>query len=91
MDNNTASPHGVEGGGKLDMADKIEQYADTILKASGSALRHYTMQGARDLIIFAVWQVYKDAYDAGAAFGIEAMRQAMNTRSLPTGGDDGTV
>ena len=44
MDNNTASPH-EEGA----IADKIEQYADTILRASGSALRHYTMQGTREV------------------------------------------
>ena len=48
------------------MADAIEKHADLILRASGSGLRHYTMQKTRAAILMAVADCFEEAYRAGA-------------------------
>lgn len=53
------------------MADAIEKHADLILRASGSGLRHYTMQKTRAAILMAVADCFEEAYRAGAEFGRE--------------------
>jgi len=59
------------------MAAAVEKHADLILKASGSALRHYTMEKTRAAILMAVMDCYEEAYRAGAA------------RTAQTGADHG--
>lgn len=53
------------------MASSIERHADLILRASGSGLRHYTMQKTRAAILMAVADCYEEAYRAGAKFADE--------------------
>lgn len=50
------------------IATAVERHADLILRASGSALRYYTMPSTRRAILSAVMDCYEEAYRAGAAF-----------------------
>ena len=43
-------------------AARVQHHADAILRASGSALRHYTMDGTRRAILSAVMDCYEEAY-----------------------------
>lgn len=61
------------------MADAIEKHADLILRASGSGLRHYTMQKTRAAILMAVADCFEEAYRAGAEFGRELRRFPMSS------------
>lgn len=48
------------------IAARVEHHADAILRASGSSLRNYTMDGTRRAILSAVMDCYEEAYRAGA-------------------------
>lgn len=71
------------------MADAIEKHADLILRASGSGLRHYTMQKTRAAILMAVADCFEEAYRAGAEFGRE--HEARNTSYSLTGTQTGRL
>lgn len=45
---------------------RVEHHADAILRAAGSGLRHYSMDGTRRAILSAVIDCYEEAYRAGA-------------------------
>lgn len=47
---------------------RVEHHADAILRAAGSGLRHYSMDGTRRAILSAVMDCYEESYRAGAAF-----------------------
>ena len=47
------------------MAEAAKRHADLILKASGSGLRHYTMQKMCADILKAVMDCYDEGYRAG--------------------------
>lgn len=66
---------------KPDIAAAVDRHADLILKASGSALRHYTMASTRAAILMAVMSCYEEAYRAGASFALSevAARTALTT------------
>lgn len=49
-----------------DIPARVQHHADAILRASGSALRHYTMDGTRRAILSAVMDCFEEAYRAGA-------------------------
>ena len=67
---------------KPDIAAEVERMADAILRAAGSGgLKHYTDYNRRR-ILTAAMDGYEAAYRAGADRVL---------RSLPTGGNDGTV
>lgn len=53
------------------IADACERHADLILRASGSGLRHYTVQKTRNAILSAVIDHHEEAYRLGAAFADE--------------------
>jgi len=59
------------------MAEAVRRHADLILKASGSGLRHYSMEKTRAAILMAVMDCYGEAYRAGAAFAGEQYRQQI--------------
>lgn len=50
------------------IVEAVERHADLILRASGSALRNYTLPANRRAILAAVIDCYEEAYRAGAAF-----------------------
>ena len=52
---------------------RVEHHADAILRASGSSLRNYTMDGTRRAILSAVMDCYEEAYRAGAARAAQVM------------------
>ena len=45
---------------------RVEHHADAILRAAGSGLRHYSMDGTRRAILSAVMDCFEEAYRAGA-------------------------
>lgn len=51
------------------IAAAVERHAETILRASGSNLRNYTVPATRKAILAAVLDCYEEAYRDGAAFG----------------------
>lgn len=51
-----------------DIAARVEHHADLILRAAGSGLRHYSMDGTRRAILGAALDLYEEAYRAGSAF-----------------------
>lgn len=53
--------------------DRVTHHADAILRASGSSLRNYTMDGTRRAILSAVMDCYEEAYRAGAARAAQAV------------------
>lgn len=53
--------------------DRVTHHADAILRASGSSLRNYTMDGTRRAILSAVMDCYEEAYRAGAARAAQVM------------------
>lgn len=59
------------------IAEAALRHADLILRASGSALRHYTMTKTRNDILGAVMDCYEEGYRAGAKFGSEQARAAL--------------
>lgn len=63
-------------GGVSEQSDKIaeavERHADLILKASGSALRNYTLPKNRKAILAAVLDLYEEAYRTGAKFVMDS-------------------
>ncbi len=60
-----------------EVAERIEYHADAILKASGSALRYFTLPAVRRAILEACLELHDEAFLAGFA-----------ARSLPTGPDN---
>lgn len=48
------------------IAARVEHHADAILRAAGSGLRHYSMDGTRRAILSATMDCYEEAYRAGA-------------------------
>jgi len=76
------SAHGVEGGGKLDIAAEVERHAECIVSAMGFYLWAYDEAQRRPLMA-AVLNCYEEAYRAGAQFAT-----ATIARSLPAGGDN---
>lgn len=58
--------NGIVGDGETTAARRVEHHADAILRAAGSGLRHYSMDGTRRAILFAVLDCYEEAYRAGA-------------------------
>ena len=55
------------------LPDRVTHHADAILRASGSSLRHYSMDGTRRAILSAVMDCYEEAYRAGAARAAQVM------------------
>jgi hypothetical protein len=51
------------------------RHADSILRASGSGLSNYTMDGTRKAILSAVLDCFEEAYRAGADRAVEVMRE----------------
>lgn len=51
-----------------DIADAALRHADLILRASGSGLRHFTIDRTRKAILSATLDCIEEAYRAGAAF-----------------------
>jgi hypothetical protein len=47
--------------------DRVDQAIDSVLKASGSALRHYTMQKSIDDMRAAMRTIMSEAYMQGVA------------------------
>jgi|GEM_PF-3456699 len=62
--------HITDEGGKLVDEDRIEALADRILRASGSALRHYSLSRTREEILEAT----RGAYMAGWQDGYRSAR-----------------
>lgn len=60
------------------IADAVERHADLILRASGSGMRFYTMPATRKAILSAVFDLYEEAYRAGAAFAEARLPQAQD-------------
>lgn len=56
------------------IAAAVERHADLILRASGSALRHYTTPATRAAILSAVLDCYEEGYRDGAEFAREKGR-----------------
>lgn len=54
------------------IAEAVERHADLILKASGSALRNYTLPKNRKAILAAVLDLYEEAYRTGAKFVMDS-------------------
>lgn len=52
---------------------KIDEALDTILKASGSALAHYTMQSTLEKMREAMRKLLSDAYIKGSNDNFDAM------------------
>lgn len=55
-----------------DIADRVREHAEKIMKAAGSSLRHYETRSKAE-ILAAVMDCYEDAYRAGAAFATDAL------------------
>ena len=55
---------------------RIDAALDAVLKASGSALKHYTMQKTLDDMRSAMRKVMSDSYIAGVHSNAAAMREA---------------
>lgn len=49
----------------------VRDHAERIMRAAGSSLGNYTLNGSRERILAAVIDCYEDAYRAGAALAIE--------------------
>lgn len=56
-----------------DLADRVREHAEKIMKAAGSSLRHYETRSKAD-ILAAVMDCYEEAYRTGAAFATEALK-----------------
>jgi len=59
---------GVGVADDFDLAAEVTNHADKVLKASGSALKHYTMPSAKRAILSAMMDAMEAAYRAGANF-----------------------
>ena len=59
---------GVGVADDFDLAAEVTNHADKVLKASGSALKHYTMASAKRAILSAMMDAMEAAYRAGAKF-----------------------
>jgi len=59
---------GVGVADDFDLAAEVTNHADKVLKASGSALKHYTMPSAKRAILSAMMDAMEAAYRAGAKF-----------------------
>lgn len=57
-----------------DIADRVREHAEKIMRAAGSSLQHYTTRSHAD-ILAAVMDCYEAAFRAGAEF---AQGQATN-------------
>ena len=53
---------------------RIDEALDTVLRASGSALRHYTMQSTLDDMRKAMRKIMSDSYIAGSNDAMNVMR-----------------
>ncbi|WP_324262520.1 hypothetical protein U4960_05235 [Altererythrobacter sp. H2] len=51
-----------------DIAGAATKHADKVLRASGSGLHNYSMDGTRRAILSAMLDAIEEAYRAGAAF-----------------------
>jgi hypothetical protein len=60
--------------------EQIEHYADEILKASGSALRYFTLPAVRRAILLACLELRNEAFTDGIAYH-KAMRDAEADRA----------
>jgi len=60
------------------IAEAAQRHADLILKASGSGLRHYSMEKTRANILKAVM----DCYDEGYRAGLNSQAYAARTASV---------
>jgi hypothetical protein len=49
----------------------IEHHADEVLKASGSALRYFTLPAVRRAILLACLELHNEAFVAGIAYAKE--------------------
>lgn len=56
------------------IADAVRDHAERILRAAGSSLGNYTLNGSRERILAAVIDCYEEAYRAGADRAMEAMK-----------------
>ena len=61
---------------------RIDAALDSVLKASGSALRHYTMAKTLDDMREAMRKVMSDAYIKGSNDNFEAMKKAGHNAEL---------
>lgn len=57
-----------------DIAERVTHHADTILKAAGSGLRHYSMDRTRRAILSAAMDAWEEAYRAGAESATEVIK-----------------
>ena len=62
--------------------ERIDAALDSVLKASGSALKHYTMQLTLDRMREAMRKVMLDSYIAGSNDNFEAMKKVRHNRLL---------
>jgi len=56
---------------------KIDAALDAVLRASGSALKHYTMAGTLEQMRDAMRKIMSDSYIAGAHDNFAAMRGSV--------------
>jgi len=55
-----------------DIADRVREHAEKIMKAAGSSLRHYETRSKAD-ILAAAMDCYEEAFRAGANFATESL------------------
>lgn len=69
-----SADHSVCGKTSDAMAARVEDLADSILRAAGSGLKHYT-EYSRRRILMAAMDGYEAAYRAGADFAVSRFPQ----------------
>lgn len=62
--------------------ERIDAALDSVLRASGSALKNYTMQLTLDRMREAMRKVMSDSYIAGSNDNFEAMTKARHNAAL---------
>jgi len=58
-----------------DIATAVRAHAERIMRAAGSDLKHYTLNGSQQRILAAVMDCYEQAYRAGAKFAADQLER----------------
>ena len=64
--------------------ERIDAALDSVLKAAGSALKHYTMEKTRKEMREAMRNVMSDSYIAGSNANFEAMKKVGHNYNSAT-------
>ncbi len=67
-----------------DIADRVREHAEKIMKAAGSSLRHYETQSKAD-ILAAVMDCFEEAYRAGADKAADVILTSKASKEKPDG------